>query len=180
MALIDTSYFYWDLSIAQIADAAVSNTVQKFIDRLEPKLLTDLFGYELYKKYLDGISAGTQKYVDIRDGKEYTNRAGKLTKWRGLREVTLKQSLIACYVYWHYQRNEATTTTGTGEKTQNAQNAVSASPRWKLVRAWNQMVEWNCELVEFLLSMEADYPEFLYHYSDRALQNLLTPVNPLF
>lgn len=190
--IIDTTYFYGELSIAQITDASISGTVTRFINQYEPKILMDLFGYELYKNYKAGIDATDQKYVDIRDGKEYTNRAGKLTKWRGLKETITApvtgppavagqyQSLIANYVYYHYIRNEVSATTGTGEKTLNAQNAATASPRFKLARAWNQMVDWNCELVEFLLANETDYPEFLYHYSNRALQNLLTPVNPIF
>lgn len=177
---IDTSYFYYDLSIAQLTEASVNSTVQRFIDRHEPKLLQDLLGYELYKNYKTGIDASDQKYIDIRDGKEYTNRAGKLAKWRGLKEPSLKQSLIANYVYFQYIKNEASSTTGTGEKVAKAQNAADASPRYKLARAWNQMVEWNCELVEFLLSNESNYPEFLYHYSNKNLQNLLTPVNPIF
>lgn len=182
MALIDTSYFYGDLSIAQITTEPVEASVKRFIALYETEVLTNLLGYELYKNYLAGVAANTQKYKDIRDGKEYTNRAGRLTKWRGLVQKygTEKFSPVANYVYFHWLRDQASTTTGTGEKSSNAQNATSVSPRYKMARAWNQMVQWNCELVEFLLSNQSDYPEFLNHYGDCELNNLLTTVNPLF
>lgn len=177
MPLIDTTYFFGDLSIAQITNEAVETSVQLLIKQREPELLIDLFGYELYKNYLAGV-ATEQKYKDVRDGKEYTTRAGKLAKWRGLKNSTLSQSLIANYVYYWYLRDQASVTTGTGEKTAKAQNASNASPRVKMARAWNQMVKWNWELVEFLLSN--DYPEFISHYGSCELENLLTDINPIF
>lgn len=189
--LIDTSFFFGDLSIAQISDAAVVSTVNRVINEREPELLLALMGYELYKNYQAGV-AGTQKYKDIRDGKEYTNRSGKLTKWRGLKETVVApvdgppavagqyRSLIANYVYYWHMRNNATASTGTGEKTSKAQNATDASPRQKMGSAWNQMVKWNRELVEFLLSNESDYPEFLKHYGCYELNNFLTTINPIF
>lgn len=190
--LVDTSFFYGDLSIAQITDTAVANTVNRVINEREPELLLALFGYELYKNYQAGIIAETQKYIDIRDGKEYTNRAGRLTKWRGLKETVVEpvvgppavagqyRSLIANYVYYWHMRNNATVSTGTGEKTSKAQNAADASPRQKMSSAWNQMVQWNWELVEFIISNDTDYPEFLNYYSNRELQNLLTTISPIF
>lgn len=167
MPLIDTSYFFGDLTIAQKSDAAVSSSLGWFIAEHEPRLLTDLLGYEFKKLYDAGITAVTQKYVDIRDGKEYTNRAGILAKWRGLKfaDGSAKKSLVANYIYWHWMQNEASVSTGTGEKVAANQNAVNANPAAKMVRAWNQMVSWNRELIEFLLSHPDDYPEFRNHYS---------------
>lgn len=193
--LIDTSFFYGDLSIAQITDAPVANAVNRVINEREPELLLAFFGYELYKNYLAGITANTPKYIYLRDGNEFTNifRAGKLDKWRGLKETVVApvtgppavagqyRSLIANYVYCRYMENNATQTTGTGEKKSNAQNAVDASPRGKIARAWNQMVTWNIELMHFILSNQADYPEFLSYYgSSCEFKNLITPKNPLF
>lgn len=170
MALIDASYFFGPLLIAQKSDSSVSSSLSSFIDQYEEELLTDLFGYELYKAYKTGIAVAPTpdaKWTSIRDGKEYTNRSGILTRWKGLKftDGAAKKSLIANYVYWHWMRNEATATTGTGEKVANAQNASNASGYRKMVDAWNQMVRWNWELVEFLLSHPDDYPEFLKHYS---------------
>jgi hypothetical protein len=166
MATIDSTYFFAELNIAQKTDNAASITM--FIDEHEEQLLTNLLGYALYKAYKAGILASTPIYTDIRDGKEYTNRSGILTKWKGLKFTdgnTAKKSLIANYVYWHWMQNEVTVTTGSGEKRTNNQNSVDASAAHKMTRAWNQMVKWNWELIEFLLSNESSYPEFIDHYS---------------
>lgn len=182
MALIDTSYFYGDLSIAQITEDSVDTVVKRFIALYEPEVLTNLMGYELYKNYLAGVTAGTQKYKDVRDGKEYTNRMGRLSKWRGLKQKLGSDSfsLVANYVYFQYIKDQASSTTGTGEKISNAQNAIGTSPRFKMVRAWNQMARWNWELVEFLLSNQSDYPEFLTHYCCLELKALISSINPVF
>lgn len=176
--LIDISFFFGELNIAQKTESAGS--VGLFIDELEPRLLTDLLGYELYKAFLTGIAAGSPaaKWLALRDGKEYTNRAGHLTYWDGLvfSKGTAKKSLIANYVYWFWMADQSTVTTGTGEKTSAAANAVDASPARKMVRAWNQMVQWNWELIEFLLSNEADYPEFMNYYG-RIPQSLVKKQN---
>lgn len=168
MATIDTSYFFADLMIAGKSDASVSSSLTMFIDEQEARLLEYLLGYELYKLYKAGIAAGTPdaKWTAIRDGKEYTNRSGVLTKWKGLRftDGTAKKSLIANYVYWHWLQNEASNTTASGEKVAKTGGAMEASPVHKMVRAWNQMVNWNKELIEFLLTNDTDYPEFQNQY----------------
>lgn len=164
--LIDISFFFGELNVAQKTESAGSLGI--FIDEMEPRLLTDLLGYELYKAYTTGIAAVTPdaKWLAIRDGKEYTNRSGHLTYWDGLifTKGTAKKSLIANFVYWHWMADQSTVTTGTGEKASAAANAVDVSPARKMVRAWNQMVKWNCEFVEFLLSNPTDYPEFQNYY----------------
>lgn len=187
---IDTTYFYGPLSIAQLSQAAVRSTVQAFINEYEAQLLHQLLGPELYLAYKSGITGAVQKYIDIRDGKEYTNKAGQQVKWCGLAftegtaPYETKLSLIANYVYFHYRADNATQTTGTGEKNAEAKNATEASPRRKMVKAWNQMVEWNEQLVEFLIANDTIYPEFLSYYSDYKghckVNNLLTKLNPLF
>ena len=167
--IIDTSFFFGQLNIAQKSDSSVSTSLQALINELEPALLADLLGYDLYKQYLAGIALGspTAKWTELRDGKEYTNRQGVLSKWKGLKytDGSTTRSLIANYVYWHWLQNEASETTGTGEKMPANQNAVNTSPANKMIRAWNEMVDMINELVEFLMSNQATYPEFLVHYS---------------
>jgi hypothetical protein len=160
MATIDTSYFYGELSIAQISQAEIAASLQIIIDSREDELLLKLLGYELYKAYKAGVIATTQKYIDIRDGKEYTDRNGNLTKWVGLKFAigTAKKSLIANYVYWHYLTDNASFTTGSGEKKTDL--AINVSPDMKMIRAWNEMVNWNIELHEFLMTKISDYPEY--------------------
>lgn len=179
---IDTTFFFGNVLIPQNSDVAVAGSLQLFIDNKEPELLTMLLGYELYKAYAAGIVAGSplQKWLDLRDGKEYTNRQGYLTKWRGLKftDTASKKSLIANYVYCAWMENEISITTGTGEKVAANQNAVNVSSVQKVVRAWNEMVKWNWELIEFLLSNESDYTEYTNYYGRTPL-NIVTPINTL-
>lgn len=157
MALIDSTYFFGELSISQ-----PTATLQMLIDTKEPELLTKLFGYPLYKEYAAGIAAGTpdQKWLDLRDGVEYTSESGVLTKWPGLRFTlgTAKKSLIANYVYWFYLADNITFTTASGQKKSDL--PVNAGPDAKMVRAWNEMVNWNFQLNDFLLKNIVDYPEY--------------------
>lgn len=262
MALIDKTYFFGDLEVAQKSDPAVSAGLQWFIDEFEPELLTDLLGYELYRDFQAGLQQDPipQKWLDLLYGKEYTNTQGKLTKWNGLLHVTstvtpgtyipgdieiiisgdligatsyshptgflngksfrvcqdgignlgsrvtidsngftlaeggggvfaegaryyieftapvplptpaeatagtAKKSLIANYVFYQYSRQQTTATTGTGEKQLSAQNAINAIATSKQVQAWNKMVEWNCELYDFLTVYETTYPQFEADY----------------
>jgi len=253
MALIDNTYFFGQLLVGQKSQPTVDSELQWFIDLHEPKLLTELLGYELYKNLKAGLQETSvdAKWTDLLYGKEYTNAAGKLTKWSGLLQVTsalnpgtyipadieipitgalidavtytnsflvgksfrvvqrgfgplgskatinsngftlntrvfevgdtyfiqftapvalptpatviagsAKQSPIANYVFYFYSRNQATSATGTGEKQLSAQNAINASAISKQTEAWNQMVDWNRELYDFLEFHLTTYPEW--------------------
>lgn len=167
--LIDITYFYNHLLVAQKSDATVIETIDLLISELEPKILGDLLGYELYKAYKAGIAVlptPDAKWTNLRDGVEYTNRQNRLTKYRGFKfvEGTAKKSFIANYVYWHYMEIGETDTTGTGEKKSDNVNAVNASPVAKQVKAWNEMVDMIYELIEYLLTNVDTYPEFQLHY----------------
>ena len=166
---IDISFFFGTLNIAQKSTTSVQSDVDASISILEPEFLTSLLGFKLYDAYKAGIEAGSPaaNWTALRDGKAYTNRAGVDAKWQGLKYTagSQKKSLIANYVYWHWLKNEATMTTGTGEKVANNQNASNASPIHKQVAAWNEMVRWAWDLIEFLLSNPTDYPDFADHYA---------------
>lgn len=170
MATIDLTYFFDELLIADKDNNA--NSIKRFINQLEPWLLTELMGYALYKAYAAGISAGSPdaKWLAIRDGKEYTV-SGVLVKWQGLifkdgpsGDEQSKKSLIANYVYWHWIRNNNTVTTAAGEMQAKAGPiAANTTSKGKTIRAWNQMVDWNKSFVDFLYFNVADYPEFKNH-----------------
>jgi len=170
MATIDTSYFFGELVISQVQSGAGATAMQLIIDSREEELLVKLLGYELYKAYQAALALEVddtpgpavlleERFRDLRDGKEYTDSSGVLVKWPGLRFTvgTSKKSLIANYVYWHYIRDNHTFTTGSGEK--KSPLAINALPEAKLVRAWNQMVEWNIKLYEFIDDHITTYPE---------------------
>lgn len=159
--IIDKGYFFQQLQIPN-TDSSETVRLVSFIDELEVRLLELLFGYPLLKA-IQANNWTLQKYKDIRDGKEYTNRGGNLVRWQGLAFTmgTAKKSLIANYVYYYWQRDVVSFSSGSGEKTGNTTNAIPATPAIKMVRAWNEMVQWNWQLREFLLSNLDSYPEYI-------------------
>lgn len=167
--IIDTSFFYQQLAVPQITDPGVSNELVMFIKDYEPSLLTNLLGYELYKAYL--ALPGAARMVNLLSGDEFVNRCGELTKWKGLVFIdgSLKKSLIANHVYYWFTRNQATNSTSGGEKTTKSENSVEASPRFKQSRAWNEMVDFNLSLREYLLVNSDVYPEYKDPFANRRL-----------
>lgn len=73
---------------------------------------------------------------------------------------TNKKSLIADYVYYWYQRNNYTQTASTGEVKSANENSTMTSPALKMVRAWNEMSVWVCQLVDYLNAKMDDYAEW--------------------
>lgn len=152
MSFIDKTYFYGELSIAQLSQPAVAASLQSILDFREQQLLSALMGYNLYNDFMAGIvvmPTPDALWKDIRDGKEYTYFGNKV-KWPGLAFTigTSKKSLIANYVYYWYIRDNHSWTTGGGEK--KTEIAINVMPNLKLVRAWNEMVQWNNSLKMFL------------------------------
>jgi hypothetical protein len=163
MALIDTSYFVGELNIPDTDNPNVAERLTFFISKYEEQLLRNVLGNALYAAYVAGIAAATpdQKWLDLRDGKTYTDQAGKTKYWMGFRKASTKQSLIAPYVYYWYQRDRVTITSGIGEVESNADNSSKvASPGRKMMRAWNEMADLVCDLVHFLNTKVDDYPQW--------------------
>jgi hypothetical protein len=88
---------------------------------------------------------------------------------------TNKESLIANYVYYWYQRNNHTQTATTGEVKPQNENAVIANPSLKLVKAWNDMSAWICELVDYLDAKKDDYTQ----WADQDVYCMLRKFRPI-
>jgi hypothetical protein len=71
-----------------------------------------------------------------------------------------KQSLISNYVYYWYMRNNYTQTSTMSEVKATNENSTIANPSLKMVRAWNDMSEWICELVNYLNARKDDYTQW--------------------
>lgn len=76
---------------------------------------------------------------------------------------TAKESLIANYVYYWYMRNNHTQTASTGETKGKHENADWSSMATKLTRAWNEMSQWICELIDYLDAKKDDYTQWSDH-----------------
>lgn len=163
--IIDATYFEGPLQVPQKSETAVTAKLQMYIDRLERKYLEEILGYELYKNFKAALEAGgvvAPKWTELKDGVEYEDRMGNLRKWKGFAftEMTTKKSPIANYVYFHYLRDAATAFTASGEKNVSTQNAEAADGASRQCRVWNEMVDWNEDLWEFLYVNQDIYGEY--------------------
>lgn len=159
MSLIDETYFVGDLNIPGTGNQSIGERLDVFIQKHETELLEDLFGYEMYKAFTDNPTA--QKWIDLRDGAEYTYQ-GRTLRWRGLLikdNPDAPRSLIANYVYFHWMRDNVTSTTTSGEKKSQAENSSNASANVKMARAWNEMSDQIAKMYYFLYASTNDYSQ---------------------
>lgn len=167
MPIIDTTYFQSPINIPNTDKPAISSGLSVLIGMLEPELLNNLFGSYMYDVFKQNIATNSpeQRWINLRDGITYTYN-GKQYKWKGLKEIngTSKTSIIAYYVYYYHLRNKATTTTGTGEQIAKPEAGISVDSVSKQTFAWNLMVDWGCELYQFLRASTDTYPEWQRHY----------------
>lgn len=183
--LIDRTYFVSELNIPDRQTLAVGEVLDWFITKYEDQFLKEVFGYELYKAFKEGLQDDPveDKWLDLVEGKEYTDRADKLKYWRGLTctqsgDVDVYSSPIACYVYYWFIRNNHTQTASMGEVKAKTENATSHNPAFKMVRAWNEMAQSVCELVDFLESNKEVYTEWETSHAYYAL-NKFRPINEM-
>lgn len=154
MQLIDVSYFVGEIFIPGLENTVDSTNSQilGFIKKYEAKYLKDLLGETLYSEFVAGMSVEPieQKWIDLADK---------------LRDAETKESPIANYVYYWWKRNEVTDSVGIGEVKPQAENASPASAVHKMVRAWNEMVDWNYTFNSWIGSNLTVYPSHrpFYH-----------------
>lgn len=160
--LLDSSYFIRNIYMPQaVNDAAVKSRVELFIQQHEPEVLERLLGYALYKEFFDSITGPTPaaKYTDLLFGAEYTDGNGYPQKWMGFLNPQ-KNSILANYVYYQYMTDNNTLTTAGGESKQKSEGGFRTDATQKAVRAWNEMRLWIMQLIDYLESRKADYPQW--------------------
>ena len=168
MSIVTTSDFVGQITIAQIEQDNVAATVQRYIDKYEPEYLEKVLGHTLYETYKVqiGLTPTNPLYTALRDGGVYTDWYGDQVKYAGIKEA------IANYIYYHYIRDNATFTTGSGEKTIEKGNAVSSVD--KQVRAWNEMVRINKQLRAYIYANLSVLGNVSWQYNE-----MFHPINSL-
>jgi hypothetical protein len=146
----------------------------------ESEYLTYMLGYSLFSQlhtaYIDLETNETplpKRWFDLVNGVEFTDSLGRLNQWLGF--IKIGTSPIANYIYYHWQKNRVTQTTGTGEQASKLANNTAVSPDDKMINAWNDMVNWNTTLHDFLTQNKTIYPA----YEPYLEANLLTYQNRL-
>jgi hypothetical protein len=116
--LIDKTYFWGELKIPGLSDPENEAELNLFISQYQQEFLTRLLGEPLALLF-----PGILKSYIIDD--------------------TRKLSPLANYVFFYYQKNNATFSTAAGEKNLLTPNTSIADDRPKTINAWNKMVGMN-------------------------------------
>lgn len=157
--IIDNTYFIDEIFIPHakpsITDdiTAVSTDITSFIDMYSKEALQLCLGYALFKEFsaqldpaeTNGLVTGAgQKWDDLLNGKEYTDQAGILVKWNGIRFKTsdaYNKSFLADYTYYYYESSNDDDRTGVGNVKQQAKNALLVSKSPKVTFAWRRFIK---------------------------------------
>lgn len=148
MALIDETYFFGELTIAQLSQAEVEANLVDFITKYEKAYLVALLGETLAKDFTDGLSVlptPDQIWIDLK---------AKIV------DETIKQSPIANYVYYWYMEDLEIQTVGIGQMRPVAENGMMVSTTHKRMRAWNEMAKMNVVIGKWISDNIAEYPNY--------------------
>lgn len=164
MDFTQTSHFVGDINLPTSSPSFPYEGVQLLVEMpyYESIFLSQLLGYKMTKD-LQTAYAGTPPtsgiWYDLAQGKEFTDSLGRLNKWMGF--VTIGYNPIANFIYCKIQEKRQTQTTGIGEQKPNVSGNQAVSANTKIVRAWNDMVDWNNILYDFLTINKALYPDYI-------------------
>lgn len=139
MSLIDSTYFNGEILLTN--KTAIATDLTQAIEQYEKEILISLLGYELYK--LVSATPEIEPYKSLIEGAEFEltfNGITQTLKWEGLKN-SIKESLIAYYVYYRYQERNYIKPSGIGTVKPMAENSEVVSPYPKMVNAWNKMIE---------------------------------------
>jgi hypothetical protein len=164
--IIDQTYFVREILVAGIENPIISDPLCKFITEYEPRFLKKALGYEFYKLFNTALQSSptSGRWYDLVVGADFY-MGSTLYQWEGLKNTTLKESIIANYVYYYYMRDNITQTAILGEVKTNTENSSRVSANMKMVKAWNDMSRQVCILWDYLINKKDDngnkvYPEF--------------------
>lgn len=150
MAIIDKTYFDGgELNIPGTERVAVSEVIDEFISIYEPEYLVGALGYPL-KKLLDqaGTPAAGTRFYELLNGAEYVDGQGYTKKWIGLKPKLT--SPIAKYVWYWFQRKNASYSTTMGEQKGKTENADNVGVDVKQMQHWNSMKRTTDDLWDYL------------------------------
>jgi len=186
MSLIDDSYLIKEINIPANDD----DTIQSYIDRYEPDVVFDLFGYELGTEVLafdtENPGSSTQRIQDIVVGKEYTvdgsncgfiNPSGNdiAVKWNGLINAE-KKSLNAYWVFYWFCRENESTVTNVGGAASNMENAKNVGFGAKAYKAYFDMIKLYGQVSQpgnipscynFMYEHKDTYPEWVFQIKEQ-------------
>lgn len=120
--------FIGEINIPNTDAPGVADNLNYFIKKFENRFLKLYLGHFVYEDLL--IQVELPEY-------DRSEAFKKLIK-----KLEDNKEIIADYVYKFYMYNEMGLTAGTGVVKPQSENSEPASPKSKVIKAWNEMSEW--------------------------------------
>jgi len=161
--------------------ADVLSKLNRLIDEKQKDYLEKMMGRELYLAFETGLSTDPvpDRFIAIRDGASYTGLDGLPYQWIGLKNAE-KISPLADYIYYWWLRSAQVQTTPMGQVKTKNQNAAASPAVIQEAAVWNEMIERNRKLNDFLYINYELYPEYQRYMGSRESDELLTRISPFF
>ena len=149
------SYFIGDIFIPNLSQLIASKPnnanvaeLTDFIAIYEPKYLKLLLGEDLYDLFYTGIGATSPE-----------------AKWTALKTKLYPDYFTtpaAYYVYFFLRRFQLSVTVLNGEVQPSFENTTPVSQNFKMIHAWNRMVDLSVKIQEWLQESDqiTTYPDF--------------------
>lgn len=137
--LIDKDNFKGIASLPNMSEEIDETNLNNDITHYQSKFLKNGMGEALYNDFVAGLTANTQKYEDIRDGKDYQVELSEGNEvdvvWGGL---NVDESFLVYFIYVKFVKNNVDRFTGTSMAQAKNENSNRATTLNRLPRAWNE------------------------------------------
>ena len=195
-------YFRINLSLSDTGTSTAEGlSLQEHIDKYTPVYLETILGYRLAARVIAVMDLydpqnPTDTAVEYRRlvfGNTYSHESDEQTyKWEGLTthldtDGVISGKLIspiANFVYCLKLRHNASTTVGNGQVIPKYENGMTLSSYNKIVDAWNEMVDYNIHLHNYIDANATDYADYDYigiqYPPALSMYNNLAPNQQLF
>ena len=123
-----------DTGAPSITRTSMEDYLNSFIDTYEKEYLKLVLGRDMCRQFINYLK----------------ENGDKIDKWERLKEFLVKdaKSPIANYVFFYFVRRNNVHVSGVG--TTGSADEEQADPNVVLIPAWNEMVEMNYDLLDFL------------------------------
>jgi hypothetical protein len=175
MSFCSKTDFIGDINLP--AEFLNSDRFDAFLLKYEKTILIKLLGYDLYKKFLDGLDEVNpldieQKWLNLRDGVEYqdlnSNGLSANKYYSGIVDI------LKYFMYFFISDAIQSELTITGEVSAKNENSIISSPAPRVTGLWNDGVEnvMDCKsYIEWYNKNNTNsYPTF--EFSDRYFRNM--------
>lgn len=149
-----------------ISDYAI-DTFNSYITDYQYNLLIDMLGAELYNDF--NTNPTSQKWIDLLNGKTYTDCWANVQNWRGLKD------LLIPYVYANFTLENYKKQVQSGVVKPKFENADILNERERKEVAFaanNEFVKKWAECFNFLYSNNADYTDFECYFKKKYFKGL--------